>query len=55
MGLLSSFNRGVKYLLCVINIFIKYACVKPLADEKSKTVLDGFVGVVNKSKHKPNK
>ena len=55
MGSLSSFNRGVKYLLCVINLFIKYACVKPLTDKKSKTVLDGFVEIVNESKRKPNK
>ena len=25
MGSLSSFNRGVKYCLCVIDIFIQYA------------------------------
>ena len=28
MGSLSSFNRGVKYLLCVIHVFTKYACIK---------------------------
>ena len=30
MGLLSSKNKNVKYLLCVIDIFTKYAWVKPL-------------------------
>ena len=30
MGLLSSRNRGVKYLLCEINAFTKYAWIKGL-------------------------
>ena len=34
MGSLSSKNRCVKYLLCVIDIFKKYAWVKPLEDKK---------------------
>ena len=39
MGLLLSFkNRGVKYLLSVIDVFTKYAWVKPLKDKKAKTV-----------------
>ena len=45
--LLSSFNRGIRYLLCVVDVFTKYASIKPLKDEKSKTVLNGFVGIVN--------
>ena len=32
IGSLSSFNCGVKYLLCVIDVFTKYAWVKPLRD-----------------------
>ena len=28
------FNRGVKYLLCVIDAFPKYPQVKPLKDKK---------------------
>ena len=55
IGSLSFFNCGVKYLLCVIDIFTKYAWVKPLADKKAKTALDGFFGIVNESKRKPNK
>ena len=30
MELLSSKNQKIKYLLCVIDVFIKYALVKPL-------------------------
>ena len=54
MGL-SSKNGTVKYLLCVVDIFTKYAWVKHLADKITKTVLDHFIGLVNESKCKPNK
>ena len=55
MGSLSSKNWGVKYLLCVIDVFTKYARVKPLEDQKTITVLHGFIEVVNESNHKPNR
>ena len=51
MELLSSKNRGVKYLFCMSDIFIEYAWVKPLKEKKEKkTVFHGFVGIVNKCK-----
>ena len=53
--LLSSFNRGVKYLFCVINVCTKYVWVKILMNKKVETVLDGFIKIVNKYKRKPNK
>ena len=34
MGSLSSKNRVVKYLLCVIDVFAKYACVRHLNEKK---------------------
>ena len=33
---LSSKNKNVKYLLCLIDVFAKYAWVKPLKDKKKK-------------------
>ena len=36
-------------------MFTKDAWVKSLTDKKSKTVLNGFIDIVNKSKHKPKK
>ena len=45
-------NFCVKYLLCVINVFSKYAWVKSLTDKKAKTVFDGFIEIVNESKRK---
>ena len=50
MRSLSSFNRNVKYLLCVIDVFIKYTLVKILKDRKARTVVDGFIEIVNESK-----
>ena len=55
MGLLSSENKNVKYLLWVTDILTKYAWVKPLKDKKSKTVLNAFIEIVNESNQKPNK
>ena len=39
MGYLSSKNKIVKYLLCVIIVFTKYARVKPLKTKMAKQVL----------------
>ena len=55
MGSLSSKNKNVKDLLCVIHVFTKYAWVKPLKDKKGKTVLKAFIELVNESNCKPNK
>ena len=52
MESLSSKNRNVKYLLCVIDVFTKYAWVKALKDKKCKTVLNTFTERVNESNHK---
>ena len=54
MESLSFKNRSVKYLICVIDVFVKYTWVKPLKHEIAKTVLHGFVEVVNKSNRRPN-
>ena len=34
MQLFSKYNKGIKYLLCVIDIFSKYTFVVPLKDQK---------------------
>ena len=55
MESLSSNNKNVKYLLCVIDDFTKYAWVKRLRDKKDKTVLNAFNEIVSESNRKPNK
>ena len=54
MESLSSKNKNVKYLLCVIDVFTKYAWVKPLKDKKVKTVSNAFIKIVSESNRKPN-
>ena len=39
----------------MIDIFSKYAWVKPLKDKKGKTVLNAFIEIVNESNRKRNK
>ena len=55
MQLLSIFNKGIKYLLCVIDLFSKYAYVVPLKDKKGVSIFNAFQSILNKSKRKPNK
>ena len=42
MQLLSKFNKGIKYLLHVIDLFSKYAFVFPLKDKKELVLLMHF-------------
>ena len=39
MQVLSKYNKGIRFLLCVTDIFSKYAWVVPLKDEKKVKVL----------------
>ena len=55
MESLSSTNKNVKYLLCVIDIFAKYAWDKSLKDKNGETVLNAFIEMVYKFYLKPNK
>ena len=55
MGLLSSKKLAVKHLLCVIDVFTKYALVKSLKDKKTKTVLHNFVDLIKESNRKSSK
>ena len=55
MQLLSKFNKGIKYLLCVIDLLSKYVFVVPLKDKKGISVVNAFQSILNKPKRKPNK
>ena len=52
---LSSKNENVKYLLCAIDVFSKYAWVKTLKDKTGKPFLNVFIEIVIESNRKPNK
>ena len=53
--LISKYNKRIKQLLCVIDLFSKYAFVTPLEDKKEATITNAFQSILNKSKRKPNK
>ena len=55
MQLISKFNKGFRFLLCVIDIFNKYAWVVPLKDRKGASIVNAFQSILKKSNRKPNK
>ena len=55
MQLISKFNRGFRFLLCVIDIYSKYAWVIPLRDEKGIAITHAFQKILKESNRKPNK
>ena len=55
MESLYSKDKNAKYLLCIINVFTKYAWVKPLKYKKDTTVLNAFIEIVRESNRKTNK
>ena len=55
MQLISKFNKEIRFLLCVIDTFNKYAWVVPLNDKKGVTIVNAFQNILNSSKRKPNK
>ena len=55
MKLLSKQNKGIKYLLCAIDLFSKYAFVVPLKDKKGISIVNAFVKIIKQSNKKPNK
>ena len=55
MELISKFNKGFRFLLCVIDIYSKYAWVIPLKDKKRITITNPSQKILHGSKRKPNK
>ena len=55
MQLLTKYNKGIRFLLCVIDIFSKYAWVVPLKDKKGVSIATAFQSVLKQSNRKPNK
>ena len=57
MQLLSKYNKGIRFLLCVIDIFSKYAWVIPLKDKKGISIVMAFQSILRQpnSSRKPTK
>ena len=52
---LSKKNKGIKYLLCAIDLFSKYAFAVPLKDKKGIIIVNAFNKILKQSNRKPNK
>ena len=48
MQSLSKYNKGIKYLLCAIDLFSKYAWVIPLKDKKGTSIVNAFKKIISK-------
>ena len=55
MQSLSRKNKGIKYLLCAIDLYSKYAFVVPLKNKKGISVTNAFKKIIKQSGRKPNK
>ena len=55
MQSLSKKNKGIKYLLCNIDLYSKYAFVVPLKDKKGISIVNAFKKIIKQSGRKPNK
>ena len=55
MQLISKFSKRILFLLCVIDIFNKYAWVIPLKDKKGIRIMNAFQIILKESNYKANK
>ena len=55
MPLISKCNKEIKFLLCLIGLFSKYAWVIPLKGKKGNSIVNAFQKLLNDWKRKSNK
>ena len=57
MQLISKYNKGIRYLLCAINLFSNISSVifVPLKDKNGITIANAFQSILDNSKRNPNK
>ena len=53
--LISKLNKDFRLLLCVTDIYSKYARVIALKDNKAMTITNAFQKILNESNWKPKK
>ena len=47
MQLMSKYNKGIRYLLCAIDLFSKYAWVVPLKNKKGVSIVNTFQSILD--------
>ena len=52
---MSKLNKGIRFLLCVIDIFSKYLWVIPSKDKRGVTITNVFQKFLYDSKRKPKR
>ena len=55
MQLISKFNKGFRFLLCIVDIFSIYTWVVSLKDKKGVSIVNAFQSILKDSNRKPNK
>ena len=50
MRLIRKYNKGIRYLLCVIVIFSIYSWFAPFKDKKGVTITNAFQSIIDNSK-----
>ena len=55
MQSLSRKNKDIKYLLCAVDLYSKYAFVIPLKDKKGISIVIAFDKIIKQSNRKPHK
>ena len=55
MQLLSKYNKGIKYLLCAIDLFSKYAWVIPIKDKKGTHIVNAFQKIISEKSESESK
>ena len=55
MQLVSKLYKRLRFLLCVIDIYSKYAWVIPLKDKKGITITNAFQKILKESSGKANR
>ena len=51
----SKYNKGIKYLLCAIDLIGKYVWAVPIKDKKGVSIVYAFKKILNDTHRKPNK
>ena len=55
MQSLSKYNKGIKYLLCAIDLFSKYAWVVPIKDKKKASIVNAFKKIISEGSEAESK
>ena len=54
MQSLSKYNKGIKYLLCSIDLLSKYTWIVSIKDKKGTSIVNAFKKIISEGR-KPNK